>query len=213
MASDAIHANMGASRYRTKFNNAWTAEYPIKSVPNDIYKFYCVPYHKALSYDHQGKKDVTDHCASPFHKECVKSRKNQATLDMFCARSTAQTSLEKKVVNAEVKITDFQVQHNLPLATANHLSSLFKEVFPDSNSAKNYASRRTETTSIINKAFAPHCCEHLIQHCKTHPFSVGTDGSNDTGLEKMNPVCLQIFDVNRSKKVTSHFLNMCLTSG
>ena len=117
---------------------------------------------------------------------------------MFCARNTAQTSLEKKVVNAEVKTTNFLVQHNLPLATADNLSSLFKEVFPDRSTTKNYASRRTKTTSIINEAFAPHCREYLIQHCKTHPLSVGTDGSNDTGLEKMNPVCLQIFDINRS---------------
>ena len=137
-------AKMGASWYRTKFNNAWTAEYPIKSVPNDIYKFYCVPCHKALSCDHQGKKDVTDHCASPSHKECVKSSKNQDTLDMFCACNTAQTSLEKKGMNAEFKISNFLVQHNLPLAMANHLSSLFKEVFPESNIAKNYASRRTK---------------------------------------------------------------------
>ena len=32
---------------------------------------------------------------------------------------------------------------------------------------------------MINEAFAPHGREYLIQHCKTHPFSVGTDGSND----------------------------------
>ena len=119
MAPDVKHTKMGSSRYRAKFNNAWTAECPIKSVPNDIYKFYCVQSHKVLSCNHQGKKDVTDHCASPSHKECVKSSKNQATLDMFCARNTAQTSLEKKVVNAEVKITNFLVQHNLPLATAD----------------------------------------------------------------------------------------------
>ena len=42
MASDGKRAKMGASRYRKKFNNAGTAEYPIKSVPNDIYKFYYV---------------------------------------------------------------------------------------------------------------------------------------------------------------------------
>ena len=206
MASDVKHGKMGASRYRTKLqDNGWAAEYPIKSVANDICNFYYISCHKALSCDHQGKKDITDHCASPSHKECVKSSKNQATLDMFCTCNTAQTSLEKKVVNAEVKITNFLVQHNLLLATADHLSSLFKEVFPDSNIAKNYVSCRTKTTSIINEAF--------IQHCKTHPFSVGTDGLNDTDYEKMNPVCLQIFDVNRSKKVSSHFLNICLTSG
>ena len=184
MASDAKRAKMGASRYRAKFNNGWTVECPIKSVPNDIYKFYCVLYHKALSSNHQGKKNVTVHCASPSHKDCVKSSKNQATLDMFCTRNRAQTSPEKKVVNAEVKIINFLVQQNFPLTTADHLTSLFKEVFPNTN--------------IISEDFAPHCCEYLIQHYKTHPFTVGNDGSNDTGLAKMNPVCLQIFDVNHS---------------
>ena len=198
MASDAKRAKMGASRYRAKFNNGWTVECPIKSVPNDIYKFYCVPYHKALSSNHQGKKNVTVHCASPSHKDCVKSSKNQATLGMFCTRNRAQTSPEKKVVNAEVKIINFLVQQNLPLTMADHLTSLFKEVFPDRNIAKNYALRQTKPTSIISEDFAPHCREYLIQHYKTHPFTVGNDSSNDTGLAKMNPVCLQIFDVNHS---------------
>ena len=68
MASDAKRAKMGASRYRTNFNNAWTAEYPIKNVPNDIYKFYGVLCHKAFSCDHQRKKDPTDYCANPSHR-------------------------------------------------------------------------------------------------------------------------------------------------
>ena len=96
MASDMKRARMGASRYRKKFNNAGTAEYPIKSVPNDIYKFYYVLCHKSLSCDHQVKKDATDHCPSISHKECVKFSKNQATLDMFYARNIAQTSQKKK---------------------------------------------------------------------------------------------------------------------
>ena len=72
-----------------------------------------------------------------------------------------------QVLPKEVKITNFLVQHNLPMSTVDHLSSLFKEVFPDSKIAKNYASRRTKTIPIINEAFAPHCREYLIQHCKT----------------------------------------------
>ena len=38
------------------------------------------------------------------------------------------------------------------------------------------------------------------------------DGSNDTGLEKMNPITVKLFDVNRGRVVT-RFLDMCLTSG
>ena len=40
---------------------------------------------------------------------------------------------------------------------------------------------------------------------KVHVFSVSTDGSNDQYLEKMNPVTVQIHDVNQHK-----FLDMCL---
>ena len=46
---------------------------------------------------------------------------------------------------------------------------------------------------------------------KVHPFSVSVDGSNNTGLEKMNPMTIRIYDVNDGKIVTK-FLDMCPTS-
>ena len=46
----------------------------------------------------------------------------------------------------------------------------------------------------------------------TH-ISVGTGGSNATGVEKMNPVCIHIFDINTSKSISNHFLDICLTGG
>ena len=36
---------------------------------------------------------------------------------------------------------------------------------------------------------------------KTSYFSIATDGSNDQGLEKMNPVTVRIFDMNQHKVV------------
>ena len=47
---------------------------------------------------------------------------------------------------------------------------------------------------------------------KCSPFSLLTDGSNDTGLEKMNPLTVKIFDVNTGR-VESQFLDMCATMG
>ena len=46
---------------------------------------------------------------------------------------------------------------------------------------------------------------------KAHPFSISVDGSNDSGIKKMNPVTVRIYDVNESKVVT-RFLDMCTTS-
>ena len=116
--------------------------------------------------------------------------------------TSTDSNLDKQVLNAEVMVTNFLVQLNIAL--------LFKEAFPDSKIAKKYASRRTKTTVIISKSFAPHCVDYIVEHCKSQPYSVGTDGSNDTGVEKINPICVKIFDVNRLKTVTTHFVDMCL---
>ena len=54
---------------------------------------------------------------------------------------------------------------------------------------------------------------HIAQlSCRTLPNSPSTDGSNDIGLQKINPGYVKIFDINHSKSATSHFLDMCLTS-
>ena len=45
---------------------------------------------------------------------------------------------------------------------------------------------------------------------KAEPLALATDRSNDSGLEKMNPLTVRIFDVNRGR-VASQLLDMCLT--
>ena len=52
----------------------------------------------------------------------------------------------------------------------------------------------------------------LVERMKATPFSVATDGSNNTGLEKMNPVTIKIFYVNQHK-IRHRFLDMGTTQG
>ena len=47
---------------------------------------------------------------------------------------------------------------------------------------------------------------------KTNPFSLLFDGSNDTGLEKLNPLTVKVYDHSRRQDVT-HLLDMRTTSG
>jgi hypothetical protein len=121
------------------------------------------------------------------------------------SKTNKETTLSKNVIKAEVMITNFLVQHNLPIATADHLGPLFTEIFPDSTIASSYSCGRTKTSAILNEALAPECHKYVVEHSKTHPYSVGTDGSNDTGIAKMNPVSIRIFDIDKSKTVTNHF--------
>ena len=61
-----------------------------------------------------------------------------------------------QIIRAEVKMANFIVEHNLPLAISDHLTPLARDIFSNSMVAKKYASRRTKATSILNFGIAPH---------------------------------------------------------
>ena len=52
-------------------------------------------------------------------------------------------------------MTGFIAEHNIPLAVADHLGLLFKDIFPDSKIAKNYACGKTKATCILNRGIKP----------------------------------------------------------
>ncbi|XP_033115328.1 uncharacterized protein LOC117115578, partial [Anneissia japonica] len=110
-----------------------------------------------------------------------------------------------------MKVATMLVRNNIPLALSDELTPLFYDIFPDSEIAKRFSSRRTKTACMINGAIAPHYKASLIDIMKNGPFSVSTDGSSDTGVEKMNPMTVRIFDVNRGC-VATQFLDMCMSS-
>ena len=47
---------------------------------------------------------------------------------------------------------------------------------------------------------------------KTYPFGLLVNGSNDTGVEKLNPLTVRVLDLNKMEFITQ-LLDMCTTSG
>ena len=104
------------------------------------------------------------------------------------------------------------MQHNIPFLTADHLAPLYGKMFPDSRIAKNFRCRRTKTTTILNEAMKPAIKSELLNYMFEQPFALINDGSSDTGLKKMNALCVYIFDVSRSMRAECKFYDMCVTS-
>lgn len=94
------------------------------------------------------------------------------------------------------------VQHNVPLALADHFSALYRECFKDSPTAQNFKSASTKTVCIINEAAAPHYRNELVMKMREHPSSLVTDGSNDTSipLTAKLPVSISIFFMSHTLK-------------
>ena len=98
------------------------------------------------------------------------------------------------------------VENNIPVAFADKLNVILPSIFPDSKIAK------TKASCIINESLAPHFLQQTIDIMKTDFYSLSTDGSNNTGLEKMNPLTVCLVDININM-VDTQFLNMCCTTG
>lgn len=76
------------------------------------------------------------------------------------------------------------VQHNVPLALTDHLGALLKECLKDSKTAQEYKCVRTKSSCIVNEALAPHFMSELVVQMREGPYTLITDGSNDTGISQ-----------------------------
>ena len=83
-----------------------------------------------------------------------------------------------------MKMSVLLAQRNILIALADHLSPLIR----NAEVAKGYACARTKTSCILNRAVAPLFKAHLVGLMQKSPYSLAVDGSNNTGLLKMNPL-------------------------
>ena len=132
--------------YKSKFNQRGWNLTPSGMFQVTLIRLFCIPCCKKLSCDNQGRKDIKDHCKKESHKANVGSSKKQSSMTSFLTSN--DSNLDKQVLNAEVMVTNFLVQHSIALLTADHLTLLFKEAFPDSKATKKYTSLEQRQQSL-----------------------------------------------------------------
>ena len=114
-------------------------------------------------------------------------------------------------IQAETKCIMLLIQHNSFFNVSDHLSPLTRSEFRGSQAAENFSCGRTKTAVIVN-CLGDHFFEKLKSDMKEMPYSLMLDGSNDTGLSKMFPIIVQVFDVNFNR-VMIKFFDMDLIDG
>ena len=154
-----------------------------------------------------GKQDVIKHCKTQGHQDRAISLKSQSRLNF----SNPSSDEVLKRTEAEVRMAVLMASCNIPLAFHDQLSPTIRRIFPDSKIAAKYHSASTKAMCMLNLAVAPSLKKDLVDNMKVHPFSVSVDGSNDTGMEKMNPVTIRIYDQS-SGKVVTQFLDICTST-
>ena len=135
-------------KYLVNFNTKWSDKHSfIKQLRKGDTFAFCEFCHSNFSVGHGGENNVNKYIATPKHREYYDATKGQKKLTNWT--SSLPKHLEKQAIRAEVLLSGFLVEHNLPLATADHISKLFKSIFPDSQIASKCKCARTMTSHIL----------------------------------------------------------------
>jgi hypothetical protein len=122
-------------------------------------------------------------------------------LEKFFAGTRPSVDYDLAPTRGACLISSFIVEHNLPITAVDHMSSLIKNVCPDSKIASKLTIKRTKCTSII-KCLARDSQNEMVHILKEAPFSVATDGSSDRGEQQLYPVVVRYFDASLGRIVT-----------
>ena len=115
------------------------------------------------------------------------------------------------VTFAEVRIAMLVVHHNTFFNLSDHLSLYVNNEFKGSCAAEKIFCGRAKTVAIVN-CVGDQFQLDLITDLKKLLFSLMLDGSNDSGVLKMFPVPVRIFDMNH-QRIKTTFFDMNLMEG
>ena len=118
--------------------------------------------------------------------------------------SSVTSNLNQKVVKAKLLFSGFLVEHELPLATANYVAKLFRNMFPDSKIVNKYRCGRTKIAHMLAGAVSKQITSDLKEELLLTPWYglVTTDGSNDED-DNLLPVSLRHIDNDSGLVATS----------
>lgn len=176
-----------------KFTDRYITEFGfIRASRKSEFHAFCTMCNCDVSIAHSGRGDIITHSKSVKHVANFKSCKSTNRLDNFLS-----VNGDLQTTRAEVLFTSFLLEHNIPLAAADHAGPLFKNMFPDSNEAKKYSCGRTKTSYLV-KEIAQECTRKIVAATKKTAFSVATDGSN-SGDDQLYPIVLTYYNESLCK--------------
>ena len=108
--------------------------------------------------------------------------------------------------------TSFIVQHNFSDGRPS-CSYVQQNVSRLKDLAQKFRCAQTKTTAILNNTIRTALHESLVTYMQNRPFSICNDGCSDSGIKKMNPVCVNIFDAKNSSELQTKFYDILLPQG
>lgn len=134
---------------------------------------------------------IRNHAKSQAHLSKSSILSNQTSINKFTtSNQSIESSLSKAAKRAEIKLCGFMVEHNISFNVMNHLTDVVKDIFPDSEVAKNVQLKATKSKSIVKNVLGESEKEVLSNKLKNTNFSILIDESTD--VSAVQTMCIVV---------------------
>jgi len=102
------------------------------------------------------------------------------------------TTVKDEVKKAELVMTAFLVEHNIPFRVMDHFSDLVGKCFHDSEIAKEFPCKRTKAAALTYNAIQPAIYDEMIGEVTSSPgYSIVIDESTDVASKKVLAIVIK----------------------
>lgn len=143
------------------------------------------------------------HIKCSTHIEKMKNIKSNSSINTFSVNTFVKqnTNIDK----AELKMTMFLAEHNLPFLLLDHLGKLIRSCAPDSEIFKKVKINRKKGTFLMKNVIATENRDSIQEDLKSTPYTLITDKSTDIGTIKCMAVIVRYF---KDSRVIDRFLDL-----
>lgn len=174
------------------FQDIWLKSYSWLKPAKENVKAHCTLCQKDFYVSHGGKNDINRHQGRAEHKKREESARSTTSLKQFLINDQL-TSIEEKVIAAEITKTFHNVKHNLSYNSLDCESKLDRVLYADSKVAEKLTLGRTKSSAIAHNVLGPASIEGTVKYLQSGVyFSVSTDASNH-GPIKMFPLVVRFY--------------------
>ena len=173
---------------------------------NDPRSAFCTCCQKTIVC---GKSELKKHAARDSHIRKVALLQSEALETRVIAPQVDEQEIAHKAVVkcAEIKLSAFYAEHNIGIATVNHLVPVLKSCFKDSRTAQDLTLGRTKCSKIIINCLGVRELEKLVEILKFQKFSVLVDES--TNISDVKTLCVLVQFVSpHTKLVVTELLEL-----
>ncbi|XP_061784362.1 uncharacterized protein [Nerophis lumbriciformis] len=186
-------------KYACPLQNDWKQEFQFIQDSSKGKEYVACKFCRSdFSIEHGGRTDILIHERSANHKAAA----TQPSIMGHLAKWRPEG-----VTYAETKMSMLIAASDIPFSFADVFNKSVKDMFPDSEIARQYSNCRTRATQIMKGAIAPELDKEVIELCQNQPFGLMCDESTSRDTDKDFVILARVCDP-KTQEVVTRFLHM-----